>query len=257
MNVFKNIYNYRELLKNNVKKEIRGKYKNSALGVIWTFLNPLLQLLVYALIFPLILKTTQPYYIVFVCVGLVPWTFFTTSVAQSAWTIIANGNIVKKVYFPREILPLSVVTSAMVNFLISTIIIVAFCIVYGLGLTKYIIFFPVILLVQYILQLGIAFVLSAATVYFRDLEHFIQIVLQVMFYATPIVYSVETIASPFKAILNLNPMAHIINGYRSIFYYQTMPDIKALGIVFILSVILCIAGYFIFRKLQKGFAEEL
>lgn len=257
MNVFKNIYNYRELLKNNVKKEIRGKYKNSALGVVWTFLNPLLQLLVYALIFPLILKTTQPYYIVFVCVGLVPWTFFTTSVAQSAWTIIANGNIVKKVYFPREILPLSVVTSAMVNFLISTIIIVAFCIVYGLGLTKYIIFFPVILLVQYILQLGIAFVLSAATVYFRDLEHFIQIVLQVMFYATPIVYSVETIASPFKAILNLNPMAHIINGYRSIFYYQTMPDIKALGIVFILSVILCIAGYFIFRKLQKGFAEEL
>ena len=193
----------------------------------------------------------------FVCVGLVPWTFFTTSVAQSAWTIIANGNIVKKVYFPREILPLSVVTSAMVNFLISTIIIVAFCIVYGLGLTKYIIFFPVILLVQYILQLGIAFVLSAATVYFRDLEHFIQIVLQVMFYATPIVYSVDTIASPFKAILNLNPMAHIINGYRSIFYYQTMPDIKALGIVFILSVILCIAGYFIFRKLQKGFAEEL
>ena len=100
MNVLKNIYNYRELLKNNVKKEIRGKYKNSALGVIWTFLNPLLQLLVYALIFPLILKTTQEYYVIFVCVGLIPWTFFTTSVSQSAWTIIANGNNVKKVYLP-------------------------------------------------------------------------------------------------------------------------------------------------------------
>ena len=257
MNVFKNIYNYRELLKNNVKKEIRGKYKNSTLGVIWTFLNPLLQLLVYALIFPLILKDTQPYYVIFVCVGLIPWTFFTSSVAQSAWTIIANGNIVKKVYFPREILPISVVTSGMVNFLISTIIIIAFCLIYGLGLTKYVIFFPIILLIQYVLQLGIAFILSAATVYFRDLEHFIQIVLQVMFYATPIVYSVDTIASPFKAILNLNPMAHIINGYRSIFYYQTMPDFKALGILFIISIVLCVVGYLIFRKLQKGFAEEL
>jgi len=257
MNVFKNIYNYRELLKNNVKKEIRGKYKNSALGVVWTFLNPLLQLLVYALIFPLILKTTQPDYIVFVCVGLVPWTFFTTSVAQSAWTIIANGNIVKKVYFPREILPISIVTSGMVNFLISTIIIVAFCFIYGLGLTKYIIFFPIILLIQYILQLAIAFIVSAITVYFRDLEHFIQIVLQVMFYATPIVYAADSIPQSFQIIMTLNPMAHIINGYRSIFYNQTMPDLKALGILLIISVVSCIAGYGIFRKLQKGFAEEL
>ena len=257
MNVFKNIYNYRELLKNNVKKEIRGKYKNSALGVVWTFLNPLLQLLVYALIFPLILKTTQPYYVIFVCVGLIPWTFFTTSVSQSAWTIIGNANIVKKVYFPREILPISVVTSGMVNFLISTIIIVAFCLIYGLGLTKYIILFPVILIIQYILQLGISFILSAFTVYFRDMEHFIQIILQVMFYATPIVYSGETIPEAFRFIINLNPMAHIINGYRAIFYNQTMPNIKALGIVFIISLGLCVGGYFIFRKLQKGFAEEL
>lgn len=257
MNVFKNIYNYRELLKNNVKKEIRGKYKNSALGVVWTFLNPLLQLLVYAIIFPLILKTTQPYYVIFVCVGLIPWTFFTTSVAQSAWTIIANGNIVKKVYFPREILPISIVTSGMVNFLISTLIILAFCFIYGLGITKYVVFFPLILIIQYILQLGIALILSAFTVYFRDLEHFIQIILQVMFYATPIVYSSETIPEAFKFIINLNPMAHIINGYRAIFYNQTMPDFKALGILLVISIAVCVIGYFIFRKLQKGFAEEL
>ena len=257
MNVFKNIYNYRELLKNNVKKEIRGKYKNSVLGVVWTFLNPLLQLLVYALVFPLILRSTQPYYVIFVCVGLIPWTFFTTSVSQSSWTVISNGNIVKKVYFPREILPISVVTSAMVNFLISTLLIIAFCFIYGLGLTKYVIFFPLVLIIQYIFQLGISFILSSFTVYFRDLEHFVQIILQVMFYATPIVYSGDTIAQPFRTILNLNPMTHIINGYRAIFYNQTMPNLANLGIVFILSVVICVVGYFIFRKLQKGFAEEL
>ena len=257
MNIFKSIYNYRELLKNNVKKEIRGRYKNSILGVIWTFLNPLLQLAVYAFIFPLILKNTLDYYVIFVCVGLIPWTFFTTSISQSAYTIIANGNIVKKVYFPREILPISVVTSAMVNFLISTLIIVAFCILYGLGLTKYVIFFPVILIIQYILQLGISLMLSSCTVYFRDLEHFIQIILQVMFYATPIVFSKDSIPEAFRRIINLNPMAHIINAYRDIFYYQTVPDLKNLGILFIISTIICVIGYFIFNKLQKGFAEEL
>lgn len=256
MNVFKTIYNYRELLKNNVKKEIRGRYKNSILGVFWTFLNPLLQLAVYALIFPLILKTTQQYYTIFVCIGLIPWTFFTTTVSQSAYTIIANGNIIKKVYFPREILPLSVVTSGMINFFISTIIIIAFCFGYGLGLTKYIVFYPIVLIIQFILQLGISFILSAVTVYFRDLEHFVQIILQVMFYATPIVYGKDAIPEAFKFIINLNPMAHIINAYRAIFYDQTIPDMKILAILFVLSVLFCIIGYWIFRKLQKGFAEE-
>lgn len=258
MNIFKNIYNYRELLKNNVKKEIRGKYKNSVLGVVWTFLNPLLQLAVYAFIFPLILKNTQEYYVIFVCVGLIPWTFFTATVSQSTGTVIANGNIVKKVYFPREILPISVVTSAMVNFIISTLIIVAFCFLYGLGIEiKYIIFYPVVLIIQYILQLGISFILSSVTVYFRDLEHFVQIALQVMFYATPIVYAGDTIPEAFSFIIKLNPMAHIINGYRAIFYDQAMPDWTSLGILLGVSIVFCIIGYFIFKKLQKGFAEEL
>ncbi len=257
MNIFKKIYQYRELLKNNVKKEIRGRYKNSVLGVLWTFLNPLLQLAVYAMIFPLILKTTQPYYVIFVCVGLIPWTFFTTVVSQSAFTVVANGNIVKKVYFPREILPLSVVASGAVNFMISTLIILAFVIFSGLGITKYIIFYPVILIIQFVFQLGIAFILSAITVYLRDIEHFVQIALMVLFYATPIVYSGDSIPEAFKFIITFNPMAHILEGYRDIFYNQTMPDLSNLAIVFALSIVLCIFGYFVFKKLQKGFAEEL
>lgn len=257
MNIFKNIYNYRELLKNNVKKEIRGRYKKSVLGVLWTFLNPLLQLAVYAFIFPLILKTTQEYYVIFVCVGLIPWTFFTTTISQSTWAVIGNGNIVKKVYFPREILPISVVTSAMVNFVISTIIIIAFCLIYGLGLTKYILFYPIILIIQYILQLGISFILSAITVYFRDLEHFVQIALMLLFYATPIVYSGNSIPDAFKFIIKYNPMAHIIEGYRDIFYNQVKPDIYSLGIVFLISIVICIIGYVVFKKLQRRFAEEL
>ena len=257
MNIFKNLYQYRELLKTNVQKEVRGKYKNSFLGVLWSFLNPLLQICVYAIVFPLILKNNQPNYVIFLCVALIPWTFFTTCVQQSASTMIQNGNIIKKVYFTREILPISVVTSGMINFIISTVIIFAFLIIYHVGITKYIVFFPVILVVQYILQLGISFIVSSVTVYLRDLEHLIGVALQLLFYGTPIVYAAESIPEDFKFIIQYNPMTYIINGYRNIFYDQTMPDLHALAILFVISILVCVVGYMIFKKLQKGFAEEL
>lgn len=255
--VFKNLYNYRELLKTNVKKEIRGKYKNSFLGVLWSFLNPLLQILVYAIVFPLILKNTQENYVIFLCCGLIPWTFFSTAISRSAFTMIENGNILKKVYFPREILPISVVTSEAINFLIATIIIVAFVIFSGLGITKYVLVYPLILIAQYLLLIAISFIVSSICVYIRDLQHFIGIFLQLLFYATPIVYAAETIPTEFAWILNLNPMTYIINGYRDIFYNQTMPDIKTIGILILVLIIAIVIGYAIFNKLQKGFAEEL
>ena len=163
MKFFKELYNYRELLKTNVKKEIRGKYKNSFLGVLWSFLNPLLQIAVYAIVFPLILKNTQPNYVVFLCAGLIPWTFFSTAINRAAFTLIENGNLLKKVYFPRAILPISVVTSEAVNFIISTIIIIAFVIGGGIPLTKYILIYPLIFIVQYILVLGLSFIVSSVT----------------------------------------------------------------------------------------------
>lgn len=257
MNIFKKIYNYRELLKTNVKKEIRGRYKNSFLGVLWSFLNPLLQLVVYSVIFGALFNTDDPAYPIYICVALIPWTFFTQTITESAYTVIGNSNIIQKVYFPREILPISVVTSGAINFIISTILILGFAIGFGKGLTWYILLYPFILLIQYILLLGLSFIFSAITVYFRDLEHIIGIVLMAGFYATPIVYQVNQLPANLQAIINLNPMTHIINGYRSIFYYQQMPDFKALGILLAISIGITIIGYFIFKKLQRGFAEEL
>lgn len=257
MNVFKGLYEYRELLKTSIKKDIRGRYKNSILGVFWSFLNPLLQLAVYAIVFPLIMKSDIPNYTVFVCCGLIPWTFFSTAISRTSFVMVENGNIIKKVYFPREILPISIVTSELVNFFISTIIILAFVLAYGMGFTWYIVFYPLILIVQYVLLIGISLLVSSLTVYFRDLQHFIGILLQLLFYATPIVYGMDIIPVSFQWILKLNPMSYIIDGYRSIFYYQRMPDLFGLGIVFAISIVLCIVGYFIFNKLQKRFAEEL
>lgn len=257
LKVFKNLYNYRELLKTNVKKEIRGKYKNSFLGVLWSFLNPLLQILVYAIVFPLILRNTKENYVIFICCGLIPWTFFSTAITRSAFTMVENGNIIKKVYFPREILPISVVTSELVNFLISTIIIIAFVLFGGLGISKYIIYYPLVLLAQYLLLIAISYIVSSISVYVRDLQHLIGVVLQLLFYAAPIVYAPETIPANFKWILDFNPMSYIINAYRDIFYNQTAVDIVPLLILIVISIVACIVGYMIFNKLQKGFAEQL
>lgn len=257
MNIFKKIYNYRELLKSNVKKEIRGRYKNSILGIMWSFLNPLLQLLVYAVIFGALLGGNDSTYHIYICVALIPWTYFTTTITQAAFTIIGNGDIIKKVYFPREILPISVVTSGAVNFVISTIIILAFVIFSGIGISKYILLYPFILLVQYILLLGISFIVSAITVYFRDLEHIIGIILMAAFYGTPIVYKLEQLPANLQIVMKLNPMTHLINAYRAIFYYHQLPNMKMLGILLIASIGLTVVGYYIFKKLQKGFAEQL
>lgn len=255
-NIFKRLYNYRELLKTSVSKEIRGKYKNSFLGVLWSFLSPLLQIGVYALIFPLIMDTDSNYVVFLVC-GLIPWLFFSNAINKAAFTVIENAGIIKKVFFPREILPISVVTSECVNFIISTVIILGFILFTGYGFSWQIVFYPLILVVQYIITLGFAFFLSAITVYIRDLAHFVGVVLQLLFYATPICYASGRIPADYQWIMQFNPMAHVINGYRAIFYDKVTPDMTALVMLLCIGLLLCIIGYMVFNKMQKGFAEQL
>lgn len=255
--MFKELYDYRQLLKSNVSKEIRGKYKGSFLGVLWSFVNPLLMTLVYAIVFPFILRSTQPHYVTFVVIGVLPWTWFTNVISQGTNTIVVNGGIIKKVYFPREILPISIVTSGLINFLISCIIIAIFLICSGIGFSFYILLLPLIVLIQYILMLGLIFITSAIDVYVRDAEYIINFFITMLFYATPVLYSTSLFPQKFRWILYLNPMTTIINSYRDIFYYKTMPDLVSLLTVLAASIILTVIGTLIFKKLKKGFAEEV
>lgn len=257
MNIAKDLYNYRELLKTNIKKDVGGKYKNSFLGVVWSFVNPLLQIAVYALVFQVILKSDIENYAVYLCCGLIPWQYFYNVVIRGAAVMIDNGNIIKKVYFPREILPISVVSSEGVNFLISTTIIIGFVVAGGIGVSWNLLWYFLILPIQYIVSIGIAFIVSSLTVYFRDLLHLLGVFMQLLFYATPIVYAMDAVPGAFRWLLRLNPMSYLIDAYRSIFYNKTMPDFKGLLIVFVMGIILCIVGYIIFKKLEKRFAEEL
>jgi len=255
--MLKELYQYRQLLKSNVRKEIRGKYKGSFLGVLWSFVNPLLMTLVYAIVFPFLLKSSQPHYTTFIVIAVLPWNWFTTTISQGTSTILANGGIIKKVYFPREILPISVVTSGLVNFLISCLIIAIFLIFSGIGFSPYILFLPLIIIVQYILQLGLILITSSINVYVRDAEYIINFFVSMLFYATPVLYSMSMFPTWVQGILRLNPMTTIIESYRNIFYYQQAPDLMMLGIVFLVSIGILLLGFFIFKKLEKGFAEEL
>jgi len=150
MKLFKDLYNYRELLKSNIKKDIRGKYKGSFLGILWSFVSPLLMTFVYALVFPFLMRGSgYDSYTTFIIIGILPWTWFTTSIAKGTYCIIGNGGILKKVYFPREILPISVVSSGLVNYLIQCIIIIIFIFIYHRPITVNLLFLPLIILIQY------------------------------------------------------------------------------------------------------------
>lgn len=257
MKVFHDLYQYRELLKTNVQKEIRGKYKGSFLGVLWSFINPLLMVLVYALVFPYIMRTNVDNYLIFLIVAIIPWNFFTTVINSGCNCIWINGGIIKKVYFPREILPISVVAAGLVNFLISCIIILIFLLFGGIGFSIQLLWLPLIAIIQSLFSLGLLFILSAINVYIRDIEYLVAFIINLLFYATPILYTVDMFPKTIRWVLYLNPLSHLIDAYRSIFYYQTMPNISSLIYISLLAIFAVFIGYCLFKKLEKGFAEEV
>lgn len=257
MKLIKNLYEYRELLKSNVKKEIRGKYKGSFLGILWSFINPLLQTLIYTLVFSVIMRSDMDNYLIFVVTGIIPWTFFLSSMSQGITTIKGNAGIIKKVYFPREILPISVVLSGLVNFFISCVIILAFCLLSGVGISWHIIFVPFIALIQFVFTLGLVFMLSAINIYVQDTEYIVNFVLNMSFYATPILYAASTLPGTFATILSFNPMTHILNAYRNVFMYHAIPSGRAMLALIAISIVVCFIGYKVFKKLERGFAEQV
>ncbi len=257
--MFTNIYNYRELLKTNVKKDIRGKYKASVLGVLWSFMNPLLQVLVYAIVMPILLRNSINNYVLYLTTGILPWTYFMTVIAGCTTCVKSNAGIIKKVYFPREILPISVMASAFVNFMISCLIIICFCFLYGVGISWHIILVPVIAAVQGLYGLGLGFIFAAIDPYIQDMEFIVNFFLNMMMYASPIIYEASTFAGQgvLYLAIRMNPMTQLIEAYRMLFMYHGIPNLRNILIVLAGSLILDVIGYNVFKKCEKGFAEAL
>ena len=197
-------------------------------------------------------------YYLFLFVALVPWMFFGSSVQDGSTCIMRESNMVKKIYFPREVLPISYVTGAFVNMLLSFVVIFGVIIFTGHGLNPLaLLTLPIIMLVEYVMALGIALLSSALTVYFRDLSYILGIIAMIWQYLTPIMYSSDLVPDKLRPLWNLNPMTPVIEAYRSVLYAKQVPQLSTLIQAAVLGVIVCVIGYISFRKLQKGFAEEL
>ena len=258
MNIFKELYQYREMIISLIHRDLRGRYKSSVLGFLWTFINPLLQLVVYTIVFSNIMRMGIDNYYLFLFVALIPWMFCATSVVGGSTCVIQNQNLVTKIYFPREVLPISVVTSNFINMLYCFVIVLGVVLIFSENINfQAWLYLPLIAIVEYILVLGLVFIFSSLTVYFRDLQHILGIITMAWQFLTPVMYSMDMVPQEYKGIFILNPMTSVIIAYRDILYYGKIPHVDTLIQAVSFGILLLILGFIIFDELKRKFAEEL
>ena len=240
-----------------VRRDLRGRYKGSVLGFAWTFINPLLQLAVYTLVFSHVMRVNVERYSIFLFVALIPWIAMAGSVNGASVCITNQASMVTKIYFPRLILPLNVVTTNFINMLLCMIVVLAVCL-FTVGLRLAVLWWLIpVFLIEYILALGIAAIVSSVTVYLRDLEHFLGIFVLAWQFLSPVMYSADMVPEEFRTLFNLNPMAPVITACRDILYYKAAPQLLPLLGSLGFALVLLAFGLWLFRRLERHFAEEL
>lgn len=266
----KDVVDHYELLRMLVIKDLKIKYKASAVGLLWSLISPLMMMLIYTAIFGTIFKSSKPDFPVFILSGLLAWNFFGTALPAATVSVVGNNNLVRKTRFPTSLLPASVVLSNGINFLISLLLLFGLVLVYRHPLGITLVLLPVLIVAQVAFTLGIALLLSALDVFFRDVEHFLGIVLTVWFFATPILYPREAVVNrgneAARLIIELNPMTWLVGAYRSIFYGETdrfghfvnaWPNPRPLLSFIGLAALLLTLGFVVFVRLSRRFVEEV
>lgn len=263
---------YKELLLNLVLRDLKIRYKNSVLGFFWSLANPLLQVATITIVFKLILKIGVPNYSAYLLCAFLPWTFFQMSVMDSSMSVLLHGNMVKKTYFPREILPISIVLSNLVHFILALAVFFVYLLVIGTPIQVTWLLLPVIVLMQLFLNLGIAFFVSCLNVFYDDVKYMATVVLNLLYFALPIMYFIEQafgsdrIPDSLKpALYYWNPLALLLTAYRKIllppFNTADIQDIPLnywyLALAGLTSVAICLAGYAYFNSRKWRFAERL
>ncbi len=254
---------YRGLIQSLVARELKARYRGSVLGFFWSFINPLLLLLVYSFVFTYVMtnssdKRIQPYALFMFC-GILPWTWFASSLNEAAGVLISGGNLIKKVLFPAEVLPIVTVLANMVHFLFGLTILAGFLIYYRRPLhASELAVFPLVVLIQLILTTGFALLLSALTVHFRDIRDLLANLLTLWFFGTPIIYPYFMFPEGTwqGSVLRLNPFTHLVITYQEILFFEgPVGHLKWLLVLGAISIVFFLFGYWIFDRLRDSFAE--
>lgn len=260
---FKELFSYRELLFSLTKKELKVKYRGSVLGFFWSILNPILIMLVYSFVFSIVMRLDIESYAIFLITALLPFNFLSNSINYSAGSIISNSNLVKKIYFPKEIIPLSIVAANLINFLLELVALFIVLGILGFKIYMYIYLLPVVIFFQIFLVAGGTLLVSSLNVLFRDLQHLVSIITMVWFFGTPIIYSLDLVPERFQMVMKANPMTIYTSLYRDILYYVKYPE--GFYIPSYRVILVCLAatfglfflGYYVFKKIEPRFAEKV
>ncbi len=263
----KELWQFRELLYNLIRRDLKVRYKNSILGIIWSWLNPLLMMLIFTFVFGVLWpREEMKNYHIFFLSALLPWNFFSAAVLGGIPSIVGNGHLIKKVYFPRAILPISVVISNMINFLIALPVFFALAIASNHRITAWALLLPIPILVEAIFAIGILLVLSTLEVFYRDTHMVMDVGMQAWFYLTPIIYPISQLPPvTFLGITfqtdvwlrRLNPMASIINSYQDLLYWGRPTALDFMARTTVTAVIVLIFGYWFFERYSGRFGEEV
>lgn len=251
------LVHYRDLVRELVLRDIRVRYKRSVLGFAWTLANPLLYLVVFYFVFKLALQINIPRFGAFAFTGLIFWNWFQMSLAQSSAAIVGNRELVRSPGFPVDILPLVTVTSNLINLLVAIVVLIIYQQLIGGGIHGQIVLLPLLLVLQFILILCIAYIVAGINVVFRDVGHLVVVVLQLMFFMTPIFYDASMVPEPYQALYNLNPMVHFVTAYRSVLLGNEGINWPALAMISVVSLVLLVLGRRIFMRYSYRFAEEI
>jgi lipopolysaccharide transport system permease protein len=256
--VIREVVRYRPLIKNLVVKDLKLKYRNSVLGLVWSLLNPLLMLVVYTLAFKLILRVETENYAYFLLVGLLPWNFFSSSLLGSTQAITASGSLIRQVYFPRETLPIATVLFTFSQLLLALAVFVpALLLVSGVRLHWTAVLFIPLLLLHLLFTLGLAFVLASWTVFFRDVAHLTEVAVVMLFWMTPIIYPVTMAPAKFQFFFKLSPPAAFAIAYQDVLFWGRVPEELVLSTLFGWTVAALLGGHALFGRYSPAFAEEV
>jgi lipopolysaccharide transport system permease protein len=254
---FRSFIYFIDLLRELTSKELKILYKRSVIGIAWTLINPILQLIVFYFVFRSVLALKIPHYASFIFCGMLVWNWFSSSLTQGTSSIIANPTFVRQPGFPISILPVVVVSTGMVHFCIALPILTAFLMIEGAPLHPLLLELPILMAIQFGFSVGLTYILAAINVTFRDTRHTIGILLQLGFYLTPVFYELKNVPEKFLPYYLLNPMTHLVNGYRDILLFGRQPNWQTLGVLALVTVGLVIVSHAFFIRQSRRFAEEL